>query len=101
MIVNQLDGVHEAYALRAVPASQAAVIHHNAHTRQAIYLGADLGRDIWQDLPQAAAWAAVADGHQPFPGTRAQPDHIQLVAPDHVHQTRLPAARNMLVGLFI
>ncbi|GAG40178.1 unnamed protein product, partial [marine sediment metagenome] len=40
---------------------QAIVSHDHVYPRHALHFGADLGGDLWEHLPQAAARAAIAN----------------------------------------
>ncbi|MGB7096967.1 MAG: hypothetical protein WBD62_20140, partial [Anaerolineales bacterium] len=46
VMINELDSVNKADSLCAISAAQTILVHLNAHTWQAVHLGADLGRDL-------------------------------------------------------
>jgi hypothetical protein len=59
--VDDLDRIHEAYILGASSTTYTSIFHTDRNARHSGDVTADVIRQVWQHLPQAAAGAAVAD----------------------------------------
>jgi hypothetical protein len=84
--IDDMDRVHKTDALAALSATNTSAGDPYVHSRHGGYLGADRWRHLRQHAPEAAARTAVADGQQLVAGAYPQPDCIQSVATDQVHQ---------------
>ena len=75
-----------------ISAGLAVAVYGYADARHSGDPGADLGDDVGQHAPDAAAGTAVADCQELVARTDAQPNGVEFVAAYHVHQAGLAAA---------
>jgi len=94
--IHDLNGLHKADILDAEAAPHTLTIHSDRDTGHSLDLGADAGCDVGQHAPEATARTTMTDGEQVAARPNAQPDGIQLIAPDEMDQAGLATALYML-----
>jgi hypothetical protein len=62
--VFDMDGLYKACTVCANAAAGAVIVDFHLNARHAGYFPADIRVHVWQRLPETAAGAAVADGHE-------------------------------------
>ena len=92
-------GVYKADAIRADTATDTSVGNLHRDTGHPCDFVSDFGRDIRQDSPETATGTTVTDREQLMTGADMKPDRIELVSPDHMNQTHLPAPHGVIEGL--
>ena len=97
--VLHMDGMDEARVFDACPAPAASLGDKDLQSRNFCDPVLDHWMQVRQHFPQTAAWTAVAYSEQPVAGPGLQPQGIQFVSADEMHQSGFPAAANMLQRL--